>query len=63
MGDPVFDKCSVCNRRLVWIDELRGYIPLVSRNCRRDNCPFVVNDVDDLEFDEEVNYDPDNYEE
>jgi hypothetical protein len=62
MGDPVFGKCPVCKRRLVWIDELGGYIPLVSRNCRRDNCPFV-NDVDDLEFDEEVNYDPDNYEE
>ena len=54
-GDPVFDKCPVCKRRLVWIDELGGYIPLVSRNCCRDNCPFVN--------DEEVNYDPDNYEE
>ena len=54
-GDPVFDKCSVCKQRLVWIDELGDYIPLVSRNCRRDNCPFVN--------DEEVNYDPDNYEE
>ena len=62
MGDPVLDKCPVCKRRLIWIDELGGYIPLVSRNCRRDNCPFF-NDVDDLEIDEEVNYDPDNYEE
>jgi len=59
MGDPVFDKCSVCKRRLVWIDELGDYIPLVSRNCRRDNCPFV----NDLEADEKTNYNPDNYEE
>ena len=62
MGDLVFHKCSVCKRRLVWIDELNGCIPLVSRNCRRDKCPFF-NEVDDLEIDEEVNYDPDNYEE
>ncbi|CAO5058746.1 hypothetical protein MICAER10613_031430 [Microcystis aeruginosa] len=59
MGDLVFHKCSVCKRRLVWIDELNGCIPLVSRNCRRDNCPFV----NDFEADEETNYDPDNYEE
>ena len=62
MADLVFHKCSVCKRRLVWIDELNACIPLVSRNCRRDKCP-LVNDVDDLEVDEEVNYDPDNYEE
>ena len=48
MGDPVFSKCSVCKRRLVWIEEMKGYIPLASRDCRHDDCPFV-NDVDDDE--------------
>lgn len=59
MSNSVFDRCSVCKRRLVWIDELGDYIPLVSRNCRRDNCPFV----NDLEADEKTNYNPDNYKE
>lgn len=62
MVDTVFSKCSVCKRRLVWIHELDAYIPLTSRDCRHDDCPFV-NDVDDLEIDEEINYDPDNFEE
>lgn len=59
MSQP-FTKCLVCNKRLVWIDEFKSYIP--SANCERSNCPYM-DDVDDLEADEEINYDPENYQE
>lgn len=32
-------KCLICGNTLIWISELKGYIPHETR-CSKKNCPF-----------------------
>ncbi|MCA2685407.1 MAG: hypothetical protein IM504_19680 [Microcystis sp. M038S2] len=54
------EKCLTCDRRFLWIKELNAYVPLTIANCNHDDCLYGDR-FDDLEIDEEINYDPENY--
>jgi hypothetical protein len=41
-------KCLICEKNLVWVEELLSYLP-VPTDCKRHNCPYIDNSEIDLE--------------
>jgi hypothetical protein len=47
-------KCLICEKQLVWVDELLSYLPVLPI-CKKPNCPYIDNSDSDLEGEDDTN--------